>query len=815
MNPTAAPRAPLTVLLVDDIELQASRIRDRLEPYRVRVEWRRSYGAAAELLRDPDAGPHVDLILIDQAFDVDAVPDEELLTPAEIEPAVGSQEWDVRLHQGLFVLARLQQDMREGVISFAPTMILAHDGRIGAASRTRGPSVYQTKRRLLADPYGTLRPHLPMLRPTEEDVDLRLGELARRLGLEGELAEEVRGEILAGTELEAACDALEALKDPNDWRAVGRALRSVAERDAEFPRERLAASLMGSWLASPMGWQRVCHVEELGPLDLGFLALRVWVGREADASQYPALLAARAFAAGTTPDFDDVRRGSSLLCAIDGRNRPFRLRSGRWTVLGCWLREPEEAALAVGPAVARLRTLTCHVRDLHARGLAHGLLTALSIGFEPPVFAGLRCLGGELDLDALRRDDLRRLPTLRHALFGEVPPPCAEEALDRWSTSVQAGDLDAGERALASACPCGERPAYFDSEQAYAGGERGFRDLLLASLGEHDAVLRDVRCEDGSAAQVSFVVCVGGALAVLDHRAHVARVRLAGGAIATVETASDRPDQGRLERSLARCRRTADALAARIERSSGLRPGSIRRLSAVVVDDETEVRSEPGADWRPVVTQTDAIVELRRLSSATGEPTGVDMARHLPRPVGESGSRALHWTAIPLDSNLVLRRTWRKRWRDESWRELMRRLIAATAVMLPLEDGRHPLPLTALRAYDDEGEARDVESEPESVERVEYGVRIPSSASPLASWFAEPGTQAGRRRMGAEVLRGLLSWERSPLAYVGMAPTGVVQADGRLYCDLLEAVVPADREARARQRRGAAACLVFLLSRYP
>jgi hypothetical protein len=69
--------------------------------------------------------------------------------------------------------------------------------------------------------------------------------------------------------------------------------------------------------------------------------------------------------------------------------------------------------------------------------------------------------------------------------------------------------------------------------------------------------------------------------------------------------------------------------------------------------------------------------------------------------------------------------------------------------------------------------------------------------------------------MGAEVLRGLLSWERSPLAYVGMAPTGVVQADGRLYCDLLEAVVPADREARARQRRGAAACLVFLLSRYP
>jgi hypothetical protein len=145
----------------------------------------------------------------------------------------------------------------------------------------------------------------------------------------------------------------------------------------------------------------------------------------------------------------------------------------------------------------------------------------------------------------------------------------------------------------------------------------------------------------------------------------------------------------------------------------------------------------------------------------------------------------------------------------------MRTLVAATAVMLPLEDGRLPLPLTALRAYDDEGEARDIEAEPESVERVEYGVRIPGSASPLASWFAEPGTQAGRRRMAAEVLHSLLAWERSRLAYVSMAPTGVVHADGRLYCDLLESVVPADREARARQRRGAAACLVFLLSRYP
>src|SRR3989442_8287993 len=148
MNRTAASGALLTVLLVDDLEGQAHRIQDRLEPYRVRVEWRRSYRAAAELLRDPDAGPHVDLVLIDQAFDVGAVPDEELLTAAEIYPFEPTEEWDVRLHQGLFILARLQQDVLDGVVPFTPTLMLAQDGRIDVARRTFGPGAYQTKRRL-------------------------------------------------------------------------------------------------------------------------------------------------------------------------------------------------------------------------------------------------------------------------------------------------------------------------------------------------------------------------------------------------------------------------------------------------------------------------------------------------------------------------------------------------------------------------------------------------------------------------------------------------------------------------------------------
>src|SRR5258708_25406726 len=96
------PDETLTVLLVDDIESQATRSQERLAPYGIRVEWRPSYRTAIEPLRDPDGGQLVDLVLVDQAFDVDTVDPADLLTPSEVETAAGTEEWDVRLHQGLF-----------------------------------------------------------------------------------------------------------------------------------------------------------------------------------------------------------------------------------------------------------------------------------------------------------------------------------------------------------------------------------------------------------------------------------------------------------------------------------------------------------------------------------------------------------------------------------------------------------------------------------------------------------------------------------------------------------------------------------------
>lgn len=818
MTPSDPPlHVASTVLLIDDIESQAARIRECLRPYGVSVEWCPSYRAAVGLLADPDCGQLFDLVLIDQAFDVGAVPATDLLTHFEVGPPAGAEDWDVHLHQGLFILARLGQDMHEGLIPFTPMMILTHYARLEIAAQAPWPGGYQSKRRLLADPYSALKGYLGQLRPTDADVDRRLRPLLVALGIHGDLAVQVRRRILDGLDPDEACAALGRLSDPNDWRVVGRALDRIADEPGGSSADRLAARVVGTWLASPEGWLRVCHVEALGSLDDRFEVFRLRIGRPGDTQ--PALLAARAMPAGAVPGAGVLRDSFALLRRIDERSRPLRLRDGSTTVLGCWLpeREPVRTAEGAGAAMSRLAGVTRHVGDLHRRGLAHGSLTVLSAGFERPVFGGIRCLAGPQDLDALRRDDLRRLPLLAEAAFGEQAPASLRAALQGWLAAVGAGDLDTAHRGLAGVGLEGEPPAYFDFDRLYSGGEVGFRDRLLASLGSDDAVLREVGCGEGTPAPLDFVVCVGGTVAVLEHRARLRRVLLDRDGIACLEADSAEPEDDRCRRALARCRRCADALGARVEDAMRLPRGSIHRLGAIVVGDGTAVDPPGGAGWRPVMTAAAAVAELTRLSRAGGGPRGVEMADCLPRPdrgpeKAEDQYRALYWKVAALEAGSTRMRTWRKQWPPGSWRPLLGRVAGAWQRLATSETCRRSLPVAALRAYDDDGAPRDVETEPGSVELVEYELRTPAGAAPLSTYC---GDDAGRRRLAAAVLRNLLLWERSRLAYRAMRPDGVVHADGRVYCDLLHSVVPADPEERRRQRRGAAACLVFLTSPWP
>jgi hypothetical protein len=810
MTRTPPPSASLTVLLVDDSQSQSVKIQKHLHPYRIWVDWRPSYRTAVELLRDPDAGQLVDLILIDQAFEEEAMPASDLLTSSEVDALTGAEGWDVHLHQGLFIMARLSQDMREGLIPFTPMMILTHYAAADIAAQV-GLGGYQSKRRLLAEPYASLEEYLGQMRPTEEDVNRRLGDLARDLDLDHELAGQVRRDVLGGLDLDEVCAVIGHLPDPNDWRAVGRALEHLADERCTFPVERLATAIRAAWLPSPDGWLRICHVEMLGPLGHGFEAFRVEIRRSG--STFPALMAARALLSDAAPAAAELRRGFGLMREIDPRSRPVRLRDRSWTILGCWFAEPVRPDGDVR-AADRLLSVTRHLRGLHRRRLGHGSLTVLGSGFDPPLFGGIRCLTGEHDLGALRADDLGQLPALAAATFGEEPDEGARDVLERWLGAIAAGDLAAAEAVLESAHLRLEPPAYVDLGRAHGGQATGLRDLLLASLGPDDALLREVGCEGISPVPFDFVVCAGGAIAVLEYRARLCCAAAANEEIAMVEVECDR-----CRRSIARCRRAADAFATRVEAGLCLPRQSVRRLAAIVVSDASEVHPHSTGGWRQVMTQADTIAELARISRARSTPRGSDMLRFLPwvdprRWEAESASRALHWTKVPLGAGLVTMRTWRKLWPPDSWRSQLERLAAGREALRPLPVDERPLPLVALRAYDEDGQPRDV-GNAASIELVEYDVMVPHAAAPLGSYVADPRSEAWCRRLAAAVARGLLSWERSPLAYVTMEPEGLLHAGDHVYCDLLQSVVPADAASRWRQRCGGAASLVFLLSPWP
>ncbi|TMC12276.1 MAG: hypothetical protein E6J41_03225 [Chloroflexi bacterium] len=818
MTPTGPATACLTVLLIDDAETQSERIQDCLRDYAVWVEWRPSYRAAAELLHDPDRGQLIDLILIDQDFTGDAVPPEDLLTRSEVGGLTGTDDWDVRLHQGLFVMARLGQDMREGRIPFAPMMILTHYARVDIAGQV-SLGGYESKRRLITDPYTALKGYLAAMRPTEVDVDRRLADLRARLDLPDELTAEIRRAVLGGLDLEETSAAVGRLTDPTDWRAVGRSLERLAERRRTYSVERLARTIEGAWLASQAGWLRVGHVEPAGPLDREFDAFQVEICQPG--TTFPALLAARALPPEQMPATAQVSRGFRMLRATDGRSRPVRLHDAGWTILGCWVARPERWDTGPGAAARRLLGVTRHVRHLHGRGLAHGSLSVLSTGYEPPVFGAIRCLAGACDAAQLRLDDLRQLPALAVSAFGEDPAPAVRAELARWAACVDAGDLDGAERVLEAADLRDEAPAYLDFDsRLYCGGEQGFRDRLLASLGAEDAVLREVRCDEVSASPLDFVVCAAGAVAVLEHRTRLRRVVLGNGDVAGVEADAPESEDARCRRSLARCRRSADALAARVEAAMDLGPGSVRRLAALVVAEGTVVEPGYAAAWRPVVTEAEAVSELVSLSRAGRSPRGVDMARYVSPPSppddeAHAGRRALHWTTLAFGPNLTRMRTWRKQWPARSWRHLLTRLATARLALRPPGDEAAPLRLVALRAYDDDGRARDVAEEAEAVDVVEYDLRMPGETAPLATYFGDAGSEAVRRRMAAQVLRSLLCWERCRLAYRTMGPDGLVYAGGIVHFDLLQSVSPPDVESRWRMRLGAAASLVFLLSPWP
>lgn len=813
MTFAASDDAVLIVLLIDDSESQLVRISDCLQPYGIRVEWRTSYREAVALLRDPDVGQLVDLVLIDQAFDSDAVPSVDLLTASEVDPRPGMDEWDVNLHQGLFILSRLGQDMRDGLIPFTPMVILTHYAKLEIAAQTGELGGYLHKRTLLSDPYTALVRYLEQLRPSPADVDRRVRKLAADLGLAPELVRELRSSILAGLDPDAACVAVRGLADPNDWRRVGVTLDALLDQRRTLPPERLAQHVAHAWFPSAHGWLRVCQVEPLGPLPRGFETFRLEIGRPG--SRFIALLAARAMRADELPGAVHLRDSFAQLRRIDPRSHAVRLRAGWWTILGCWLREPDQLGTGAGAAGRRLIGATCHVRELHDRGLAHGSMSGLATAFERPIFGGVRCLAGERDLAALRRDDLRQLPALAAAAFGEDPPPGTRDVLDRWSDAVAAADLARAEHVLRQKPLDGDPPAYYDFDRLVSGGEGPFRDLLLASLSPADAVLREV-CSDESPLPVDFVVCAGAAVAVLEHRSRVRRAVLAGDRIADVEADVPDVDLGRCERSLARCRRSATVLAARVEARLGLAPGAIRQLPAIVVPDGTEVAPPGDGRWRPVMTETEVVTELAALSAGDRSPTGEDMARELaPRaqPAPFAAVRALRWTPIPIGDGLTRMRTWRKQWPPESWHQLLGGLAAAREALeqLALED--RPLPLAALRAADDAGEPAELDAG--GLELVEYDVRVPGSATPLASSFPDVRGQATRRRMAADVLRTCVRWLRSGLAYRRLGPDGLVCAGERVYGDLLQFVVRANPDSVRRQCRGAAACLVLLLSPWP
>ncbi|HSR26194.1 MAG TPA: hypothetical protein VLW53_21750, partial [Candidatus Eisenbacteria bacterium] len=744
---------PLTALLIDDGEAQARRIRDALRPHGIGVEWRSSYRTAMEVLRDPDAGRLVDLVLIDQAFDEDTVAPDELLTEVDVDPRPGTDEWDVQQQQGLFILARLDQDMREGVIPFTPMMILTHHGRLDLAARIGRLELggYASKQALLSDPYTTLLSQVPGIRPTDVDIDRKLGDLTADVKIEAHLVRQIRDSIRRGLDPDTTCSALRGLPDPNDWRVVGLMLEELDQARSSYSSEELARALAQAWYPSPDGWLRVQELVLLGAVDERFHAFRMEMGRPGG-STFGALAAATALPAAEAPCSGVLRERFRLLRTIDSSSCPVRISAGRWTVLGCWLPEPPVAS--GGLPQRGLQSAARRVGELHRLGLAHGSLTSLTTAFESPVFGGIRCLLG-VDPSDLRADDLARLAAL-------------------------AVDGDAGRMA-----------ARAEADPAAAGASV-FRDRLLASLGPDDVVLSEVECGEISPVPLDLVVCTAGAIAVLEHRG---------------ERRLDR-----CEGALERWRRCTDALASVAEGRLGLVPGKVSRLTALVVADGAEVDG-PAGGWSSMATESAVIAALTRTSAAGHPPAGAQIAGALPPQPRVASSRALHWRTTCAGDGTTRLRTRRRQWSPERWRELASGLVAARDALAELPAERRPFELIELRAYDGAGERCTVENP--TVELLEYDASVPGGAVPLTGRVPDARSHAVRRRLAASVLRQVGRWECSGLAYRTMEPDGLVCADGSVHCDLLQSIVRADPRHLRRQRRGAAACLVLLLSPWP
>jgi hypothetical protein len=126
----------------------------------------------------------VDLVLVDQAFDTEAVDVANLLTTADIQAKARAAKWDVRLHQGLFILARLSEDMRAGLIPCTRLVLLTSHARPPIAGLADSYGGHLTKRTLITDPYRSLKGHMERIRPPGADVPAPpVGLTAQREGM--------------------------------------------------------------------------------------------------------------------------------------------------------------------------------------------------------------------------------------------------------------------------------------------------------------------------------------------------------------------------------------------------------------------------------------------------------------------------------------------------------------------------------------------------------------------------------------------------------------------------------------------------------
>jgi hypothetical protein len=200
-------------------------MREGLAPYGICLECRPNYREAAAALRDPEAVRPIDLILIDQVFD--SIPAADLLSPSEVDQHGGC--WDVQLHQGLLILARFREDMREGRVPATPMMILTHDAGVKTAAGVLG--AHESKRQLLADPYRALKRYLPRMQPAEAagpdpsgaalTSPARAGSPEILVELDGPVPTRWTGEVVHASDVGALCsrrpDCLAVWARANAW----------------------------------------------------------------------------------------------------------------------------------------------------------------------------------------------------------------------------------------------------------------------------------------------------------------------------------------------------------------------------------------------------------------------------------------------------------------------------------------------------------------------------------------------------------------------------------------------------------------------